>query len=108
MNLPGIFDVLIPFVLLLGVLIFIHELGHFAVAKWLGVKVEKFSIGFGPSLFSRTVGETEYVRRGAAARRLREDAGRDSGRGARARRGRRARSTSGPSGSASRSRSRGR
>ncbi len=61
MNLPGIFDVVIPFVLLLGVLIFIHELGHFTVAKWLGVKVEKFSIGFGPSLFTRTVGETEYV-----------------------------------------------
>jgi regulator of sigma E protease len=61
LNLPGIFDVVIPFVLLLGVLIFIHELGHFSVAKWLGVKVEKFSIGFGPSLFTRTVGETEYV-----------------------------------------------
>ncbi len=61
MNLPGVFDVLIPFVLLLGVLIFIHELGHFAVAKWLNVKVEKFSIGFGPSLFTRTIGETEYV-----------------------------------------------
>ncbi len=61
MNLPGVFDFLIPFVLLLGVLIFIHELGHFAVAKWLGVKVEKFSIGFGPSLFARKVGETEYV-----------------------------------------------
>ena len=61
MSLPGVFDFLIPFVLLLGVLIFIHELGHFAVAKWLGVKVEKFSIGFGPSLFARRVGETEYV-----------------------------------------------
>ncbi len=61
MSLPGVFDVLIPFVLLLGILIFIHELGHFAVAKWLGVKVEKFSIGFGPSLFARRVGETEYV-----------------------------------------------
>ncbi len=61
MSLPGIFDVLVPFLLLLGVLIFIHELGHFAVAKWLGVKVEKFSIGFGPSLFARRVGETEYV-----------------------------------------------
>jgi len=60
-NLPGIFDVLVPFVVLLGVLIFIHELGHFSVAKWLGVKVEKFSIGFGPSLFARKVGETEYV-----------------------------------------------
>ena len=61
MNLPGVFDFLIPFVLLLGVLIFIHELGHFAVAKWLGVQVEKFSIGFGPALFARRVGETEYV-----------------------------------------------
>ena len=61
MSLAGVFDVLIPFVLLLGVLIFIHELGHFAVAKWLGVKVEKFSIGFGPSLFARKIGETEYV-----------------------------------------------
>ena len=61
MNLPAVVDHLVPFVLLLGVLIFIHELGHFAVAKWLGVKVEKFSIGFGPSLFSRRVGETEYV-----------------------------------------------
>ena len=62
MNLPGtITDVLLPFVLLLGVLIVIHELGHFAVAKWLGVKVEKFSVGFGPSLFARKVGETEYV-----------------------------------------------
>ena len=61
MNLPAVFDHLVPFVILLGVLIFIHELGHFAVAKWLGVKVEKFSIGFGPSLFARRVGETEYV-----------------------------------------------
>jgi len=61
LNLPALMDWLIPLVLLLGVLIFIHELGHFAVAKWLGVKVEKFSIGFGPSLFARRVGETEYV-----------------------------------------------
>ncbi len=61
MSLPGVVDFLVPFILLLGVLIFIHELGHFAVAKWLGVKVEKFSIGFGPSLLARRVGETEYV-----------------------------------------------
>ena len=62
LNLPAtIVDYFLPFVLLLGVLIVIHELGHFAVAKWLGVKVEKFSIGFGPSLFSRKIGETEYV-----------------------------------------------
>jgi regulator of sigma E protease len=61
LNLPAVVNWLVPFLLLLGVLIFIHELGHFAVAKWLGVKVEKFSIGFGPSLFARRVGETEYV-----------------------------------------------
>jgi regulator of sigma E protease len=61
LNLPAVMDMVVPFVLLLGVLIFIHELGHFAVAKWLGVKVEKFSIGFGPSLLARKVGETEYV-----------------------------------------------
>jgi len=34
----------------LGFVIFIHELGHFVLAKWNGVKVEKFSIGFGPTL----------------------------------------------------------
>lgn len=49
-------------ILLLGVLIFIHELGHFLFAKRSGVLVEKFSIGFGPKLFSRKKGgETEYV-----------------------------------------------
>lgn len=45
----------------LGFVIFIHELGHFLVAKWNGVKVEKFSIGFGPTLLGMTRGETEYV-----------------------------------------------
>ena len=47
-------------VLLLGGLIFIHELGHFIAAKLLGVKVVRFSIGFGPRLFGFTKGETEY------------------------------------------------
>ena len=47
-------------VLGLGFVIFIHELGHFAVAKWAGVKVEKFSIGFGPSLVGFQRGETYY------------------------------------------------
>jgi regulator of sigma E protease len=47
-------------VLLLGGLIFIHELGHFVAAKLLGVKVVRFSIGFGPRLFGFTRGETEY------------------------------------------------
>ncbi len=45
----------------LGFVIFIHELGHFLMAKWNGVKVEKFSIGFGPTLFGWTRGDTEYV-----------------------------------------------
>ena len=45
----------------LGFVIFIHELGHFLLAKWNGVKVEKFSIGFGPTLFGFHRGETEYV-----------------------------------------------
>jgi regulator of sigma E protease len=45
----------------LGVVIFIHELGHFLLAKWNGVKVEKFSIGFGPTLFGFRRGETQYV-----------------------------------------------
>ncbi len=45
----------------LGLVIFIHELGHFLMAKWNGVKVEKFSIGFGPTLFGFWRGETEYV-----------------------------------------------
>jgi len=47
-------------VVLLGGLIFVHELGHFLVAKGLGVKVERFSIGFGPRLAGFTWGETEY------------------------------------------------
>jgi len=45
----------------LGFVIFIHELGHFLIAKWNGVKVEKFSIGFGPTLMGFKRGETEYV-----------------------------------------------
>ena len=45
----------------LGFVIFIHELGHFLLAKWNDVKVEKFSIGFGPTIFGFRRGETEYV-----------------------------------------------
>jgi regulator of sigma E protease len=55
------FDVALPFILLLGGLIFVHELGHFLVAKAFRVKVEKFAIGFGPALLRRRVGETEYL-----------------------------------------------
>ena len=47
-------------VVLLGVLVVIHELGHFSVAKLLGVRVEVFSVGFGPALLKVKWGETEY------------------------------------------------
>ncbi len=48
------------FILLLGVLILVHELGHFAVAKLSGVRVLTFSLGFGPALLRRKWGDTEY------------------------------------------------
>jgi len=48
-------------VLLLGVLIFVHELGHFLVAKLLKVKVVRFSLGFGRKIIGRQIGETEYL-----------------------------------------------
>jgi regulator of sigma E protease len=48
-------------VLVLGVLIFVHELGHFLVAKASGVAVLRFSLGFGPRIAGMQVGETEYV-----------------------------------------------
>lgn len=48
-------------ILALGVLIVVHEFGHFIVAKRLGVKVLKFSVGFGPTIVSRTVNGTEYA-----------------------------------------------
>jgi regulator of sigma E protease len=48
------------FVVVLGVLIFVHEFGHFIVAKLFGVYVDRFSLGFGPRLFGITIGETEY------------------------------------------------
>ena len=48
-------------ILILGLLIFVHELGHFAVAKWSGVTVLRFSLGFGPRLLSWRLGVTEYA-----------------------------------------------
>jgi regulator of sigma E protease len=51
---------LLPFCVVLGVMIFFHELGHFLTAKYFGVKVLKFALGFGPKLVSKVVGDTEY------------------------------------------------
>ncbi|MGE3189669.1 MAG: RIP metalloprotease RseP, partial [Vicinamibacterales bacterium] len=51
---------LLAFAFVLGVLVFVHELGHFMMARWHGVRVLTFSLGFGPKLFSTTRGDTEY------------------------------------------------
>lgn len=48
-------------VVVLGVLVFVHELGHFVTAKLAGIRVPRFSIGLGPRAWGFTVGETEYV-----------------------------------------------
>ncbi|HSJ24990.1 MAG TPA: RIP metalloprotease RseP [Longimicrobiales bacterium] len=48
-------------IVVLGVLIFVHELGHFMTAKWVDIEVPRFSIGFGPKVIGFTRGETEYV-----------------------------------------------
>lgn len=49
------------FILFLGPLVFFHELGHFLFARLFGVRVEVFSIGFGPKLFKKKYGDTEYA-----------------------------------------------
>lgn len=51
----------VAFIVVLGILIFVHEFGHFIVARRLGVGVTKFSFGFGPKLFGIRRGETEYL-----------------------------------------------
>jgi len=52
---------IIAAIVVLGFLILFHELGHFLVAKRAGVGVVKFSIGFGPKIFGRRIGNTDYV-----------------------------------------------
>ena len=51
---------ILAFLFVLGVLVFVHELGHFLVARWHGVRVLTFSLGFGPKLLSWRRGDTEY------------------------------------------------
>jgi len=48
------------FIILLGVLIFVHELGHFIAAKSMGVRVVTFSLGFGPRVIGKKIGDTDY------------------------------------------------
>jgi len=52
---------LISFTIVIGILIFVHEFGHFIVAKRTGVEVQKFSLGFGPKLIGFKKGETHYM-----------------------------------------------
>lgn len=52
---------IVAFLLILGVLIFVHELGHYMVAKWTGMRVDEFAIGFPPRLASWKRGETRYA-----------------------------------------------
>jgi regulator of sigma E protease len=50
----------VAFVVLVGLMVVVHEFGHFAVAKLCGVRVESFSVGFGPRLFGVKLGDTDY------------------------------------------------
>lgn len=51
----------LSFIFVLGVLVIVHEFGHFIVARLLGIRAEKFSIGFGPRIFGQKFGETEFI-----------------------------------------------
>ena len=51
---------ILAFLFVLGVLIFVHELGHFVTAKMVGIKVERFSLGFPPRMFGKKIGDTDY------------------------------------------------
>lgn len=44
----------LPFLIVLGVVVFVHEYGHYIVGRWVGIRAEVFSIGFGPELASWT------------------------------------------------------
>ncbi|MGE4130664.1 MAG: RIP metalloprotease RseP [Bdellovibrionales bacterium] len=59
-SLQGLFANFAPFFILLGLLIFVHELGHFLVAKFFGVRVETFSLGFGKKILKIRRGDTDY------------------------------------------------
>ena len=56
----GTLTTLLSFAFVLGVLVFVHELGHFLAAKRVGIKVLKFQLGFNPTILSFRRGDTEY------------------------------------------------
>lgn len=47
-------------IIVIGILVTVHELGHFMTAKWTGMRVDEFAIGFGPKLWHKQKGETLY------------------------------------------------
>ncbi len=51
---------IVLFIIILGVLVFVHELGHFVSAKKFGIRVDEFALGFPPRLISKKIGETDY------------------------------------------------
>ena len=51
----------IAFIIVIGILVFIHEFGHFVAARLCGVGVEVFSLGFGPKIFKKKLGEPSIV-----------------------------------------------
>jgi regulator of sigma E protease len=53
-------DSVLIFIVVLGILVFFHELGHFLIARLFGVGVEKFSLGFGPRILGKTINRTDY------------------------------------------------
>jgi regulator of sigma E protease len=59
-NLHEVVVAVVAFIVLIGVMVVVHEFGHFAVAKLCGVRVESFSVGFGPRLFGIKRGDTDY------------------------------------------------
>ena len=59
-DLHAVVVAIIAFIILIGVMVVVHELGHFVVAKLCGVRVESFSVGMGPRLFGIKYGDTDY------------------------------------------------
>src|SRR5262245_24336444 len=53
--------IILQVVIVFGLIVFVHELGHFLAAKFVGVGVERFSLGFGPKILGKKVGDTEYL-----------------------------------------------
>src|SRR6478735_7136070 len=49
----GLLSSVVPFLVVLGIVVFVHEYGHYIVARWCGIRAEVFSIGFGPVFWSR-------------------------------------------------------